>query len=405
MKKSIPLEKKWAVAIATVAVVVFASLFLKSGSAQTENTTQTSGTNPPATQSAASNEIVTLATYQLKAIRIEPLGTRPFTVQKTAIGSIDYNEDLAVQVFSPYQGKIITAFANLGDEIHKGQPLYTIDSPDLAQAESTLIGAAAAYDLTKKELARAKDLYETNGVSERETEQASSDEQTAEGALKAARDAVRVFGKSEDQIDQIVAARKVDSVLMVPSPVAGKITARNAQPGLLVQPGNAPAPYAVADLSTKWMLANVTESDSPLLRAGQTLKATVMAYPGRAFDGKISALSTAVDPNTHRVMVRCEIADPKNELRPGMLASFVIQISDTPVESVAIPANGVVRNGDGTMAAWVTTDRHHFIQRIIKIGLQQDDLYQVLEGLRPGELAVTDGAVFISNILYAPPSD
>jgi cobalt-zinc-cadmium efflux system membrane fusion protein len=87
-----------------------------------------------------------------------------------------------------------------------------------------------------------------------------------------------------------------------------------------------------------------------------------------------------------------------------MLASMVIQVQE-PVESVAIPMNGVVRNGDGTMAAWVTTDRHRFTQRMVKIGLQRDGLWQVLEGLRPGELAVTDGAVFISNILYAPPAD
>jgi cobalt-zinc-cadmium efflux system membrane fusion protein len=103
-------------------------------------------------------------------------------------------------------------------------------------------------------------------------------------------------------------------------------------------------------------------------------------------------------------MVRCEIADPKDELRPGMLAGFLIRVQD-PSESIAIPANGVVRNGDGTMAAWVTTDRKHFQQRIIKIGSQLDGKYQVLEGLKREELAVTDGAIFLSNMLNAPPSD
>ena len=152
------------------------------------------------------------------------------------------------------------------------------------------------------------------------------------------------------------------------------------------------------------MVANVTESDSPLFHVGQPVQAGVMAYPGRVFDGKISTLGAAVDPNTHRVMVRCEIADPKDELRPGMLASFVIRVQD-PVESVAIPMNGVVPEGDGTMAAWVTTDRRRFSQRIVKVGLQRDGRYQVLEGLQRGELAVTDGAVFLSNMLYAPPTD
>jgi cobalt-zinc-cadmium efflux system membrane fusion protein len=202
----------------------------------------------------------------------------------------------------------------------------------------------------------------------------------------------------------MVATRKIDPALVVPSPVSGRITARNAQPGLLVQPGSVPAPYSVADLSTKWMLANVIESDSPLFHVGQPVRATMMAYPGRVFAGKISRMGASLDPNTHRVTVRCDIADPKDELRPGMLANFTIQVQD-PLESVAIPINGVVRNGDGTMAVWVTTDRLKYVQRIIKIGLQQDGQDQVLDGLQQGELAVTDGAVFISNILYAPPSD
>ena len=87
-----------------------------------------------------------------------------------------------------------------------------------------------------------------------------------------------------------------------------------------------------------------------------------------------------------------------------MLAGFVIRVQD-PVESTAIPMTGVVRNGDGTMAAWVTTDRHRFLQRIIKVGLQKDGHYQVLDGLQRGELAVTEGAIFLSNMLEAPPTD
>jgi cobalt-zinc-cadmium efflux system membrane fusion protein len=404
MKMKLPLQLNKVVSLkaATGLGVVVALVLLKLETGLAQPASNNSPASP--TNTAPLEATVTLKPSQLDAIKIETIGTHVFSVEKTAIGCIDYNEDLSVQVFSPYQGKIMTAFGNLGDEIQKGQPLYTIDSPDLVQAESTLIGAAAAYDLTSKELARTKDLYGTNGVSEREMEQATSDALTAEGALKAARDSVRVFGKSEPEIDQMVATRKIDPALIVPSPVTGRITARDAQPGLLVQPGNVPAPYAVADLSTKWMVANVTESDSPLFRVGQALKAKLMAFPGRVFEGKISRLGASVDPNTHRVMVRCEIADPKDELRPGMLANFSIRVQDS-MDSVAIPANGVVRNGDSTMAVWVTTDRKVFTQRIVKIGIQQDGQDQMLEGLQRGELAVTDGAVFISNILYAPPSD
>lgn len=356
------------------------------------------------THAAPPEESVDLAASQLNAIKIEAVGTNLFPMEKEAVGNIDFDDDLSVQVFPPYQGKILKTFVELGDDIHAGQPLYTIDSPDLIQAESTLIGASATLDLTSKELARVKDLYTTNGISQREIEQATSDQQTAQGVLNASRNSLRLFGKTDAEIDQIIAKRQIDPALVVRSPLAGQVISMNAPPGLLAQPGTAPAPYSVADGSVKWMLANVTESDSPLYREGQPLEVKVMAYPGRVFKGAISKIYPTVDPTTHRVTVRSEIMDSQHELKPGMFASFVIQVHE-PVEATSIPVNGVVRNGDGTMAAWVTTDRHHFVQRIVKIGLENDGRYQVLDGLRPGELAVTDGAIFLSNILYAPPSD
>ncbi|MGP8200513.1 MAG: efflux RND transporter periplasmic adaptor subunit [Limisphaerales bacterium] len=403
MRESHQLDRRAASVVAKVATIVFAVVLLRSGSGQPANPNPPPG--PGAASNAASSEAtVDLAPGQLNAIKIEAVGTGLFSVEKSAVGKIDYVDDLSVQVFPNYQGKLLKTFVELEDSVQDGQPLYTIDSPDLVNAESALIGAAAAFELMDKELTRAKSLSGTNGVSQRELEQAVNDQQTAEGALKAARDSLRVFGKSAQEIDQIIASRKIDAALIVRSPIAGQITAYNAPPGLFVQPGNAPAPFTVSDLSVKWMLGSVTESDSPFFRAGQPVKTRVMAFPGRVFTGKINKVYETVDPNVHTVLVRSEIPDPNNQLRPGMLASFTIQVGDA-VESVAMPMNGVVRNGDGTFAAWVTTDRHRFTQRIIKLGLQEDGQYQVLQGLQRGELAVTDGAVFLSNILYAPPSD
>ena len=359
----------------------------------------------PAKTASSLDPSVDLSPSQLNSIKIEPVGTYRFGVEKEAVGNISYADDLSVDVFPPYQGTIIKALAELGTQVQKDQPLYTIKSPDLIQAESTLIGAAATYELTTKELARAKDLYTTNvGVPQKELEQAISDQQTAEGALKAARDAVRVFGKTDSEIDQMIASRKIDPALVVRSPIAGKVTSFNAPAGLLVQPGNGTAPYSVANVTVKWMLANVPESESASYHVGQPVEVKVLAYPDRVFTGKVSKIYEAVDPNTHRVTIRSEILDSRNELRPGMLANFVIRV-DGPVVATAVPANGVVREPDGTMVAWVTTDRRHFVQRIVKTGLRQNGRVQITDGLRNGELAVSDGAVFLSNMVEAPPSD
>ena len=164
---------------------------------------------------------------------------------------------------------------------------------------------------------------------------------------------MRVFGKTEAEIDKIVEDRKIDPALVVPSPIGGLITARNAAPGLLAQPGNPPPVYVVADMSTMWMLANVAERDAPALRVGQEVSVTVAPLPGRVFKGKIVTVGATVDPNTRRVLVRSEIANPNNELRAGMFANFTITVAP-PKTALAVPQEAVVREGDGTMTVWVT---------------------------------------------------
>jgi multidrug efflux pump subunit AcrA (membrane-fusion protein) len=319
--------------------IIIVTGFLEFGCGrQPEDASRGSTVNAP--QSAEAT--VELSEKQLRSIKIEPVGSYPFSVEKKGIGSIDFNNNvyfdnnLSVQVYPPSSGKIVKTFVELGDEVQKGDSLYAI-------------------------------------------------------------------AKAESEIAQ-VASRKTDNTVIVRSPIAGQITSVNATPGLFVQPGKAPAPCAVADVSIKWMLANITETDSPVFRVGQPVEVKVAAYPVRVFEGKITKIYPNVDSNSHRVTIRSEILDPGNELRAGMVADFVARVQE-PVEATAIPPSGVVRESDGTLTAWVTTDRHHFLQRTVKIGLQQDGRDQVLEGLRRGELAVTDGAVFLSNMLNAPPSD
>lgn len=385
-----------------VAVVGVASLVWRMGSNGIAAGDTSGGSNGSiATDQAqsgrnAAEPYVELTEKQASTLKIAPVGTRDFALYKTAVGTIDFNENMLVQVSSQYQGKIIKAFSNIGDEVKLGDILFTIDSPDLLQAESTLLAAAGVLELQKRTLARTTQLVKSGGAAQKDLDQATSDEQTAEGNFKAGRDAVRIFGKTDAQIEQILAERKVDSTLVVPSPISGRIIARSAAPGLLTQPGATPAPYTVADLSTMWMIANVIETDAPAYKLGQDVEVRVPAYPETVFKGHVTALGSVIDPNSHRQLVRSEIEDPQHLLRSGMFASFVIRVGD-PVHSPTIPVAGIVREGDGTMTAWVTRDRHRFLRRTVKLGLQQDGWAQILDGLQAGEDAVTDGAVFLSN--------
>jgi cobalt-zinc-cadmium efflux system membrane fusion protein len=347
---------------------------------------------------AANKDSIELSDSQLAAVKVEPVEAREFPVEKEAVGSIDFNEDMEVQVFTPYQGRIIGTFAAIGDDVKKGQTLFTIDSPDLLQAESTLIAAAGVLDLTTRNLARLRELYKTLAVSQHDLDQGISDQQTAEGNLRAGRDAVRIFGKNEAEIDRIVANRIADPTLVVASPIEGRVTARTAAPGLLVQPGVVPAPYVVADVNTMWMLANVAEVDSPAFRVGQSLQVKLNAFPDRVFDGRVTTIGASVDPSTRRVLVRSEIADPNHDLRSGMFGNFVISVA-TPLRAPGIPSDGVVREGDGTMTVWVTADRRRFTKRSVKIGEIHSGYRRIVEGVQIGELVATEGALFLSNAL------
>lgn len=291
-----------------------------------------------ATAAAASPPTVELSTSQLDAIRIAPVATYRFRIEQTELGSVAFAED-----------------------------------PAIVQAESTLLGAAATLQLTRKELRRALLLYQTQGVSARELEQARSDEQTAAAALASARVALHALGKSDAQIDRLIAAGRVDS------PPSGRV-------------------------ATRWVEAYVFEADMSRVHAGEPVRVTVAAYPGAVFTGAVRRIYATVDPILHRQTVRCEVSDPRGLLHPGMLATVTIATA-APLKATAIPADAVVREGDGALTAWVTTDRRHFTQRMIKTGLREDGEVQILGGLRPGELVVTQGAIFLDNMVNAVPSD
>ncbi len=345
-----------------------------------------------------------LTDKQVETLKIAPVAALDFEVLKQSVGNIDFNQNLLVQVFAPYQGRIIAAYPNIADKVTKGDTLFTIDSPDLLQAESTLIAAAGVLTLQSRNLDRVRGLIKVGGVAQKDVDQATSDQQTAEGAMRAARDAVRIFGKTDDEIDRIVAQRKADPVLVIRAPISGVVTARSASPGLFVLPGAAPPPFVVADISTMWMLANVDESDSPAYSAGQEVRVHVSAFPDRVFVGKVTTVGASVDLATRRVLVRSEIADPDHLLRAGMFADFRIRIGN-PARSLALPASAVVREGDGTTAAWTTIDRKTFKRRVVKVGQLQNGKYQLLEGLNENELAIVDGAIFLSNKLAGGAGD
>jgi len=343
--------------------------------------------------------VVVLSQLQVRTVKVETITLQAFTDQREAVGYVDFNQDQTAPVFSPWAGRIIQVLVRTGDDVKKGQPLYVIDSPDLVEAESALISTAAALNLATKTLERLRKLIEIQGTAQKELEQAISEHQSAQANHEAARSAVRIFGRSDADIDRIISSRKTSGQLTIASPFSGRVTARNAAPGMLVQPGaDTPAPITIADISSMWMIANVPEHFLPRIRLGAKVTVSVMAWPEQPFEGRITNIGSAVDPHTRTIAVRSEIQNPDHKLLPQMLTTFVIHTGE-PTRSPALPPNGVVRQSDNSMIVFVTQDGLRFERRNVKTGMTQNGMQQVLEGLLPEEKVATDGALFLANAL------
>lgn len=346
----------------------------------------------------AAGNAVELGELQLKSINVTTAATHAFVAESRTVGYIDFNQDRSTPVYAPAQGIIKDVFATASEDVRMGQALFSLESPDLLQAESTLVAAAGALERSNKALERARRMLDGEAGAQKDVEQAVADQQAAEAAWKAARNAVRLLGLSDAETDRVVAERRVDGLVRIAAPIAGRVIARNIAPGQLVQAAAAPAPFAIADISTLWMMAQVAESDLPALKKGQPVDVSVDAYPGRVFHGTVDAIGVGLDPGTHRLAVRSVIRDPQHELHPQMLATFAIR-TGAPQQQVAAPKAAVVRGSDGASAVFITTDGRRFERRTVQLGEEQDGLYPVLAGLKAGERIATEGALFLDNAL------
>jgi cobalt-zinc-cadmium efflux system membrane fusion protein len=357
--------------------------------------------------------VILVDAEQAQHLNIAPVQLREFRDERTAVGRIAFSDERTTAIFAPFQGRVVQLIAKPGDVLHPGSPLLVIDSPDLVQANGDLITASVAVRKAQNQLTlaervatRQKLLFEAGAGAYKDLEQADSDLRnaehdlkTAQGQLEAARSHLRApFGKSDAEIAKIEATHQIDRVTEIHSPIGGTVTARKVSPGQFVRADNTDPMFTVGDLSSMWLIANVAETDIPLIKVGQDVAVGVMAYPREIFHARITYVGASVDPAVRRLTVRAEIANPQNRLKPDMFATFQI-LTGSPNSSPSVPASAVVREGDGTMTVFVTTDRTRFVKRTVEVGLQQEGFVQILAGLKPGELVAGESALFLDNTL------
>lgn len=358
---------------------------------------------------ADESNLVRVDEQQMPSITLEPVTNQQFVAEKIATGKIGFNEDVMTPVFSPYTGRVLRLLAKPGDAVRLGTPLFEIDTPDLVQVEQEFIAASIAVPKAKSALdmaTRAEDrqhrLYLNKAVALKDWEQAEADVRNAErdlhsaaNALSGARSRLSVFGKTNEEIAKIENDRQLDRITRVLSPIAGTTVARKVGPGQFVKPDSTEPLFTIADLSTVWLLADVSEADVPLIKVGQRIEIHVAAYPNETFTARIAYVSPSVDPATHRAGLRSIVENRGRRLKPEMFASFRV-VTNAGTQSLAVPTTAIVREGDKT-SVWVAQGRNHFARRDVTTGIQQGGYVQIVSGLQLGETVVSEGSIFVGN--------
>jgi cobalt-zinc-cadmium efflux system membrane fusion protein len=351
---------------------------------------------------------------QWAGLRIEPVRSVSFRPEEVTEGNIALDDDLTTPVFSPYSGRVVRLIAKLGDHVEPGASLFEIQASEFVQAQNDLISGLASLQTARSQLVqaqsnekRAHELYLAQGGALKDWQQAQTDLVTAQNAarsaeiaLAAVRNRLRILGKSDREIAALEAqpTQKLDPIATVPAPIAGTITQRQIGLGQYINSmaaGASSPVYTIGNLSTVWLIANVREADAPLMRSGQPVEVHVLAFPGRIFKAKISWVAPSIDPNTHRLAVRADVENSDGALKPGMFANFSI-ITGEATTAPAVPQHAIIYEGD-TARVWVAGEDGTIAARSVRLGQISDGMVEVLAGLSPGEEVVTSGALFIDR--------
>ena len=360
-------------------------------------------------QSRKGQQRYTPTAAEWASLTVQPVSEQVFRAEYVTEGKVAVDEDRSTPVFSPYAGRINKLLARPGDNVTQGQPLFVIEATDMVQAQNDLVTAVtglnkanSAVDLAKLQDTRAKDLFEGKAVPLKDYQQsqatliqAQNDLRSAQTALEAARNKLRIFGFTDDALSAFQEKGRIDPNTTIFAPIAGTVVQRKVGPGQYVNSGASDPVFVIGDLSTVWLTAFVRESDASNVAVGQEVSFNVLALPGRPLTARIDYVAAAIDPATRRLLVRATVENKDGVLKPEMFANVTIY-SGGDHRAVGVPKQALIYEGD-QVRLWVAHDDKSIELRQIKTGLTNGNLVEVVGNLNAGDQIVTKGSLFIDR--------
>jgi Cu(I)/Ag(I) efflux system membrane fusion protein len=316
---------------------------------------------------------------QLIGVKTVEVSIKPFQKIIRTVGRIEYDERKLTTINTKIEGWIEKLFVDYtGRYVKKGEPLAEIYSPELYATQQEFINLLKWS--SKSEIRNSKSEIE---------HMLSND---AEKLLEAARQRLRLWDITDDQIKKVEETKRPIRTLTLHSPVNGYVIQKTALQGMKVMPGE--KLFDVADLSTVWIISDIYEYELPLIKVGETAVISLSYFPGKEFLSKIEYVYPSLSGETRTAKVRFTLSNPGGQLKPQMFTTVELKISLG--KKLAIPDDAVIDTGTRQIV-YVDKGEGYFEPREVMLGVRAEGLREVLMGLKAGEKVASSATFLIDS--------
>lgn len=319
---------------------------------------------------------------RVAGIRVEKISMQSAPQRIIVTATIQANQDKLANVAPLVSGRITAVTAKLGDGVKRGRTLATVNSVEVGEARSAFATAQSGLALAQANFERAQRLFKEQIVAQKDYLKARAELQQAQAGARASRERLAVYGLSGG-------STRGASLVPVVAPISGTVIEKDAVIGELSGPDK--SLFTIADLSTVWIEASLSERDLGKIAPGAAAGVIVTAYPNETFHGRITYLSSTVDADTRTVKARIEVPNPAARLKPNMFASAAIETAASrTVTSMRVPNDAVVLlQGQPTV---FVAKGDGFEPRAVQTGERSSTSTEIKSGIANAESVAVSGA-------------
>ena len=320
-----------------------------------------------------------------------PVTTRSFVEELRASGRIDFNELFLSRIGANVTGRVSEILAIPGQVVKQGDILAKIISTELTQSQLSFLKAKSASQLADQAANRARILYKEDVIALAELQRREAEASSAKAEFRAANDQLRVQGMDQPSIDRLAKSGVIESTNNVIATIPGEIVERKINKGQVVQPAD--ALFTVADLGSLWAVSEIPESNAYLIHKGQKVTLIIPALRNTEIEGVVAHVDSIVNPQTRTVVVRMEVPNKEGLIKPGMLATMMIE--SQPTERMLVPTSAVIRE-DNHDHVFIREDDETYRMVVVKLGPEGKGYRPVISGLKEGQEIAVNGAFHLN---------